>query len=301
MSTIKFGSQQVQFNFNVPINVSRSSFQFETPEIFAAEVPWKIRLRKITTIASNSDYDSIEVCLICDYKETYPNWYIEAAAILRLLTYSETKQYVEIVIPTTKFNKESIWSVAKHLIFWNGLVYGDNDFIGTNKIFRFEAVIISAPLRHMDDLLIDINSTQFGLVLKDVEKMDFIRAPRIILRDTEWFIKCSMKNKWLDVRLFRKFESENFGWAFKVNLTVKLLSHILGADNVEYNLDHCFTSALTGVGWSKFISWDQLMDKKNGYVENNNAMFNITINVGLKEPFWECDGVRLATIIKQPR
>lgn len=85
----KMCGQQIQFSFNVSIDLDQGFFQFDTPEIVVAEVPWKIRLRKIATTGNR---DSVDFRLICNYKETHPKWSIDAAAILRLVTYSGTKK-----------------------------------------------------------------------------------------------------------------------------------------------------------------------------------------------------------------
>lgn len=291
MSSIKMCSHRVQFSFNVPIDLSNDVFEFETSDIVIDEVPWKIRLRRITTPTGKKCGDGglVDVCLICNYKEDHEDskWFIEAAAIVRLLTYGKNKMYIQQNIPTMQFDNVNVSSDPRNLILWNDLVDEDNHCIGKNKIVRFEAMIITTPVRQLDDIIVEIHSVGFGMVLKDVESLEFIRTPKVILRDSEWFLKFEKMDEWLAVTLFKAFDSEHFGWSYQVNLTVKLLSQFRGTENVHFKLNQRFTTTSNGVGWSKFISWERLMDPKNGYVENRNAWFNIVIDVSPKEPFWK--------------
>lgn len=118
-----------EFQFSVPIN---NLTQFNSPEFEAGGVSWKfIIIRKISNEKFQAN-DFIHVSLFCEYeasRQTWTGWWIEATALLTLISNKDNNLTLQKTISPTRLGKNHSMVELKDFISWNDLNTERNGFI----------------------------------------------------------------------------------------------------------------------------------------------------------------------------
>lgn len=281
----------VQTHFNFSISVSDFE-EYNTPEIIVGDIPWKIRIRKISIDGQNTNDGILNVFLMCDYKGTKTenlNWWIEAAATLRLINSGKSEETIEKKIPAAIFEDGYISTKLGNFVPWDYLIADENDFIKRGQAI-FEGTIETSPLRIKKSKApaFECTGTQFGFILENIKDFDCVHSSKINLHGSNWYFKFRKQDGNLNVILYNEREIENFAWTNEVNFKVKLLSFDEKIEPLEKSLKCRFDCDRTNWGWLDFIKWADLIDKKNSYVHQH-AIFDISIEVGPWEPLWKME------------
>lgn len=276
MSSIHVNTLNTQFRFAVPVE---NLMEFDTPEIKVGGVPWKIRIRKVEEGAT------IKAILMCEYKNTNPKWWIDSSANLKLLSTDDND--IEKNFPTKRFCSRHLQTELENIIQWDNLIHERNHFIERGH-FVFDASISSTPLRkETEESGFELKNTKFGMVLRDLNNLDFVDSDKMVIRGTKWFVKFRRNDKSLGVYLLNE-DCENFAWSYEVDFKVTLFAIGENVQSLEKSIKRRFDNDRKKFGWFDFIMWDELFDKTKGYVNSNDANFQISIEVESSQPLWKC-------------
>lgn len=276
MSSIYVNTLNTQFRFAVPVE---NLVEFDTPEIKVGGASWKIRIRKVEERAA------LNAILMCEYKNTNPKWWIDSSAKLKLLSTDDND--IEKEFPRKRFSSRHLQTELENIIAWDNLMNEQNHFIERGH-FVFDASISSTPLRkETDDSGFELKNTKFGLVLRDLSNLDFIDSEKMVIRCTKWFVKFRKNDHSLGVYLLNE-DCENFAWSYDVVFKVTLLAIGENVQSLEKSIKHSFDNDRKKCGWFDFVMWDELFDKAKGYVNSNDANFQISIEVESTQPLWKC-------------
>lgn len=276
MSSIYVNTLNTQFRFAVPVE---NLVVFDTPEIKVGGVPWKIRIRKMEETAE------INAILMCEYKNTNPKWWIDSSANLKLLSIDDND--IEKNFPKRRFCSRHLQTELKNIILWDNLMNEQNHFIDRGH-FVFDGSISSTPIRkETEEFGFELKNTKFGMVLRDLNNLDYIDSETMVIGGTKWFVKFRRNDKSLGVYLLNE-DCENLAWAYDVDFKVTLLANGENVQSLEKSMKLRFDNDRKKFGWSDFIVWDDLFDKAKGYVNSNDANFQISIKVESSQPLWKC-------------
>lgn len=276
MSSIHANTLNTQFQFAVPVE---NLEEFDTPEINIGGVPWKIRIQKVEEKAA------IKAILMCEYKNTNSKWWIDSSACLTLLSTDDND--IEKKFPIKRFCCRHLQTEMENVILLDDLINEQNNYIESGH-FMFDASISSTPLRkETEESGFEMKSTKFGLILRDLNKLDFIDSEKRVIRGTKWFVKFRKNDNSLGVYLLNE-DCENFAWSYDVDFKVTLMAIGENVQSLEKSFKRRFDNDRKKFGWFDFIMWNELVDTANGYVNANDANFQISILVESSQPSWKC-------------
>lgn len=287
MSTAPKKSVQSKFRFSIPVI---SFDKFETPEFIVGEAPWQIRVRKDSSGKDGLEY-RIHIHLACNFKQKDPKaakWWIEAGAILKLISFNAEEQSIVKTIPMMTFNDERLETEFENFITWQELTNKSKNFVKAGKV-EFEAVVSTSALGMIQAQLPEFEqiSEQSILSVSIMTEGYHYDSPKVTLRGIKWFVRFLALNTSLNIQLYNDTDPLNFGWSFRVTFKVKLLRY----DDELKPLEKCVKGRAyaesTGIGWKSFITLEQLKDEANNFIKNNKAMFVIWIDVDEWQPFWK--------------
>lgn len=284
MASLQSNVIQQQFRFSVPVN---NLDKFNTPEIHINEVPWMIKICK----AKIENRDVINISLVCCYKSTEnEKWSIEAGAKIKLVSFEKDQYSIEKTIPISNFDADENVVDIGDFVTGEDLFNDEKKFI-KHQALRFDALITTSPQKkQIESLFFDVTSAKFGVMIRDIKKLDHLSSKKFKLCGIEWFVKFEKIDNYLAVFLHHGFKEDDFVWSFNVNFTAKLMPIREDFESSELSCKRRFNAGIANWGWSKFIEWEKLLDSKNGYCTYTGYIFfEISIDVEPCQPFWKTE------------
>lgn len=290
MASIQINDIEKRFRFSVPVN---NLDDFNTSEIHINQIPWKIQIGK----AKIGDRDVINVSLICCYKGAEnEKWSIDGGGKIKLVSFKKSEYSIEKIIPISTFNNDVNEADIENFVTDDNLFKDQNGFID-RQILHFDALITVSPLEQQieAEASLELTSTKFGVVIRDIEKLNEVSSERVNLCGVEWLVKFAKKDKHLAVDLFHNIKKDDFAWSFNVNFIAKLMTFAKQFEPFQLSFKHRFTViGSQGWGWPTYLEWEKLLDPKNGYCSSSkNLFFEISIDVEPRQSIWKTEIVRL--------
>ncbi|XP_071172820.1 E3 ubiquitin-protein ligase TRIM45-like [Mytilus edulis] len=111
---------------------------------------------------------------------------------------------------------------------------------------------------------------------------DCVLSPPYMIRNIPWKIFAmprtdENRKKTLGVFLHCNGENSSKSWSCKAKATIRILKHD-ESQPYQRKIQHVFCSKENDWGYSNFISWKDLMEPNNGYVNDNKIRLEIYVN-----------------------
>lgn len=133
----------------------------------------------------------------------------------------------------------------------------------------------------------DIAKIHFYIVINNISELTTFESKMIFVRSQPWFVKLAKIENNLCVYLHLLNNDKSNDWSMVAMISVKIIcSKNIGAPHQSVIGPMIFDSDHIGCGNDAFISWNELMEPKHGYVTNDECRFKIKIKAGpiLNEP-----------------
>lgn len=284
------------FEFSVPLE---HFVRFETPEIIVGEIPWIIRICRISKESPDGKRDWLNAYLDCNYKDTEKGkntkWWIEAAATLELITFNENNDPVETIVSKKKFKEGYRTFELPDFLPWDDLFDEGKRYTEMGEI-KIKGVIMTTPLCRQSGL--ELTKTHVGMLIQNVNSLTTTYSNKVILRGIGWRVKIQKETNSIGVYLLSEFDVEHFAWTYLVRFTVKLMSFCDDDEPLKKKKEHRFFYVSAGWGWKSFIAWDTFLEEKSKYVLNYGARFEFSIDVEPGEPVWKFENALIGNEIQ---
>lgn len=290
MAKIQLNMIETHFEISVPFE---NFLEFKTPEIIVGEIPWIIRICKLSKESPYGKRDWLNAYLDCTYKDTQVKdelWWIEAAATLKLITFNKNNDPVEKIVPKTKFNDGYRTVELSDFLPWEELIDERKSYTEIGE-FTIKGVIMSTPLRKQTEF--ELTKAHFGMLLQNVKSLTTINSKKVNLRGVDWYVVIGKAADYVTVHLNCNADVKHFAWSHRVSFTAKLMTFCDDVEPLKFEYKHRFFYNDGDWGWLYIIKWDTFLDKNNHYVRNDQAFFEFSIDVEQAEPVWKCENASI--------
>lgn len=107
-------------------------------------------------------------------------------------------------------------------------------------------------------------------------------SDRFQCRGLHWSlsVKSNLNGGFKTLGFYLRCENDDPGsWSCKVAVKLLLYSHLPNKPNLPYNYSHTFDRN-SGCGFSKFVSYGELIDESNGYLKDDRITLGVELKVG---------------------
>ncbi|XP_031628118.1 uncharacterized protein LOC116343930 [Contarinia nasturtii] len=268
------------FRFNVP-NISALNM-FYSPE-FMVHAPWQIKIKKKT---QNGQLWLFAV-LCCRFKDKSSTWSYNARASIKLLRQQvdHEENSIEKHTTPTSFVRQMKRNPGVYVIRWSDVFDMTKGYVENDTICLEIKIEVADPSEHIKSDLVLENTyksckdgcqTKFQLTVSNITGLMTIQSPPFNLRNALWyFLIYKNHSKHLCLRLHPCDTLSEF--SYEITMSIELVSSFANGKcikRVETKQMHHNTELKLG----NLISWDDLCEAKNGFVNNNCIVINVEIN-----------------------
>lgn len=284
-SSLSIGEKTVNFVIN---NVSRLK-SLRSQRIMVENVPWQIEISHRDHSARMGGDNTLAIHLhSLNFDPGNHAWSYAAAATIELLTFNVHGMPLTEVIGPWIFNRfESSWSRNK-FIRWTDLFDRRTGYVKQDQI----RINIKVSVQKLESPSFGIvyqqifNVLQIHFRIENVRGLMAAASARFVFSEMSWKIivrrnQCNNDGQsYLSVMLYC-FPSENetiHHWVRTIFAEFRLESVRARTNHMQrFNEPKKFTNNQRCHVISKFISWCDLMDPRNGYIENNYIAITVSI------------------------
>lgn len=278
----------VQFEFDVD---KLNCVELESPEIVLSEVHWKIKLAKRTADPESVNKFVLDVMLLAVRTiadENTAAWSCEARAVFKLMS-SDAENEIVKTISKRGYNNECSMHQIKDFICWNEMTDPENRYVIGNKA-TLQAEISTNPLKREKSTELEVTSTDFRVVIENVNKLGINFSPKVTVRGIRWELLTAKENEHLCVFLSAINDDMDSNWVWAVHCSFKLLTFNPAVDSVTEQISsRRFQWGSCSRGYPQFMKWSEFVDPKNFYVRKDTAIIEVRLTVESPKPLWECE------------
>lgn len=255
-----------------------------SPEIFIREVPWKVSVHKEEI--KNKKYLAVFLHLAKKMIDPQP-----ATATFELLSFDNSTNFL---------SSKNVKYKCDTYVFDNGFGYGTSELILWDDLFdikkgfvkddtiKLEIKIKTDNLCKKTKSKITFENLEtsneanrcvktFRLFITNIENLMALQSPKFNMQGSSWDLTiCKSRSSMLQVNFTPETFDENE--TYNINICVKLVS--LTGDKKTVGQSDCFKYIIMQEILSFYvISWQQLLNPKNGFVNNNSIEMEVEIKI----------------------
>lgn len=285
------------FHFEVP-NVSEMD-EVYSGEVLVQGIPWKIKFCKMVL----KEKPRFAVYLQCAKKNIRQNWTVPASVSIKLLSFNGDDNAIEVDVWPHVFDNSTMLH-GETIIDWCDLLDDSKRYVKDNKIVVDVKIIAENPdqrnkavenFQNIEQICENCGIATFCVAIKNIENLMAVRTSALKLRGIDFHLTISKnQSKYLGLKIHSKSAAGKF--AFEMKSRVKLISSKLRDKSFEKSYNGCITETLDFV--CDLISWDELTDRENGYIENDSIIAKFRINV--EDPKDKAPGSEKCKAVSEP-
>lgn len=278
------------------VSVSQTSFRLKISsvstlnEVFSPiqvvqDIPWKVKISKSIIDGKQS----LGVHLICAKTDTSPNWSNAASVSFKLVSL-EGANCVESKTEPYAFNYIESSIGFTTFVDWIDLFDMKKKFVNDDAI-QLDVNIEAADPHELNPSIMVVSNSErccendclvtFQLNVININNLMAVRSPQFVLRGLLWdFSIYKDHSSRLGIRLGSRTTTDRV--TCKVRMTAKLLSteaYVTPVEKVKTMIVRRFQIPLT----DQLITWSELFDPDNGYVENDSISMEIEFKIDKPE------------------
>lgn len=274
-----------EMDFKLKISNTSKLDQFFSPAFLMQGCQWKVKIEK-----NHSKGDtSLAVYLYCENKTTSKNWSAVASAIFKLVPFESNEDPLERHTSHYVFDQNNTNIGYSNFIEWDKLFNVNNFYVQNDTINMHIKIEVADPNERNKSILncekIDTCCendcvTTYRLTVTNIKSFLAIRSRKILLRKLPWyFIVHKNGTGQLSVRL--EFLPSRREISCKSKVTVKLISSKKKVKIIE-KVEEKTLKRLNNIICNP-VSWDELLDPENGYVNNNSIVIEVEVKTSKPE------------------
>lgn len=279
MAKIHCEISQANFEFDIIVEDFETKQEICSSEIVLSSIPWQIRVEKKEASLNNFVLDlslnslSIET-LSC-----------EAFAIFKLLAIETNEILMAKKLPKQEFNEIFQSNTLNGFISWNDLIDPNKKFITQGKI-RFDIEIFANPVKSFISNEIKCSRSTFKIVIEDVNKIECLSSPKIVIRDLEWWIELRKADDLIGIFLCCDHKRIPTNWYYDVDAKFKMLAANDGTVLKEAQFKKDYRVGLYDWGFKNFFPFEDFVKAANAAIWLNHVYFEAEIIVDAAKPLW---------------
>lgn len=271
---------EISFKFDVP-NVSKLDTIY-SPEYTVYGVPWQISVYRQK---SSNDEMWLVARLHCARKGASKQWSHVAVATFKLLPFDSNVTAIEKQTYPWVYDFKGI-GYGADILRWEEIFDGAKKFVKNDTIkFDIKIEMADPDERNKSELILEEISrscavgckTKLRLTVTNIENLTIIQSVPFKLRNQPWVLLVSKDrfNENVDVRLECVSKSQTFSCILK--MSIKLISMNPERPPLKQKQKKHHLKSLDNLMTDDFISWDELHNPNNGFVNNNSIVIEVKI------------------------
>ncbi|XP_055297489.1 uncharacterized protein LOC129566024 [Sitodiplosis mosellana] len=266
---------EINFPLTIP-NISNLD-RIQSSEIVILGIPWQVEIFKEDTCMG--------VSFRCAKKDNSSQWSYAAETSVKLLSFDRNQSAFEKQYDPYIFCNVKPARIDKYFISWANLFEANNKSVKNDTIqleFKIKvadpndvkkSIMIFKPLyKCCEDSVVSV----FKLTVTNIDALMAVRTPSFIMRNNPWAL---IVYKGWSNSLFAGLLTGNDFISCNVRVLFKLMSSKANVGSKEVILtESMFTDnspAMRGL-----VSWKDLFDAQNGFVNNNSVVIEVEIIMG---------------------
>lgn len=295
-------------------NVSRLK-TFCSDQVILQNIPWQIEVTRHKAQLSDNTIpsDTLAIHLHASYPGIRQVWACAAMVNIELLRFDGHAPLTNVIGPWVFGGHEMTWSRNK-LLFWTDLFDRNAGYVINNQLrmhFKVSTKLLTEPsIRlHYQEIF---NVFQIYFPIENVHNLMATASDSFIFANLLWKI-IVRKNQFnatahgfLGVILYcEPFEDDIFHWTRNISAEFCLHSNHTNDPYIrKFDGTKRFTQKARCHGITNFISWYDLMDPQNDYIQNNGISFTVNLRMasrtgaGINEAIsGRCQKIKLNSMI----
>lgn len=272
--------KKINFQFSIS-EISKLNDKVWSPEYLIDGMPWKVYAYKCVSDAQ----PSLALYLQCTKSNSSSNWSHVASATFELLSSESGCAARKRETGPMVFNHLSESFGLRNFIKWDELFDAKNDYVKDDAIdlqIEIRAESSNAQITSFESISKSCDDgclSIFRMTISNIESLSAVKTPRIVLRKIPCEMVLFKRSNNLYIRLFCK-PSQFRKIDFSIELTADLVSS-------NYNTKRCekghgaINRHKCGLHMPQFISWDELIEPKNGFVKDGGITIEFEIKTEL--------------------
>ncbi|KAL3087455.1 hypothetical protein niasHT_010701 [Heterodera trifolii] len=262
-------------------------------------LPWKIWAQIKTKSGSTNNEKCLGIYLLCTALEKDSQWRccVRSATFRIISQKNGVDNSIKTFCDHVFDNKSNNWGFSNFILFAE-LMDPSNGFYSREEDKVTLAIDVTVKNEKMDKFILD-QSKSNGTISMDIEKVsefarEIIGSERkseiVHIKGFKWKIKAKIETKkkssdkkWLGIYLLCDAEEEE-NWNFKCSATIRIMSRKIGLSDFRRKfVDHFFDSKEKTWGYSKIISFIELMDPTKDFYDKSEDKVTLAIDFNVKE------------------
>lgn len=281
MTTDHINITETRYNFFLKTNALDE--EYSTPKMILADLFWRIKMCKETTFGGE---DVVNVFLECSTGSSTLKWSCDAKATISLCSITPNQEPYKKSLSKVKFTDNSPSAGWMPFAKWT-----DFKRYEQNGIICVDVHLSANPAKEHITSEIEQTATKFRFTVENMSKLSRKSSPEVTVQGTNWYVVLKKYDGSLSVFLYLKRNVFNENWFWKVKCSMKLLSFCAATETppICKQFSHVYGYKTESWGCMKFISWNDLMNPAKMYVQKDEVIFDIDLEVDFPTPLWSMD------------
>lgn len=235
---------------------------------------------------TNQNDSLIDITILPSVNENASlRWSCEANAIIKLFSLDTMNKSVTFNMTTQKFtnNGPSGYGFSTGINWKNFTHY----YVNSGGDVKIHLNIASTKLRCIPD--IEQNSAKFRFILDELSELRSDSSMKVRARGIKWQVLAKRNHGSLGVYLHADQDDMDINSAWQVTASFEILSLNGAASSNRKNFTTTFHRRMTNWGFAQFMSWNDLINPKNKYVDLDTAIFQVELEVDEPTSIWGID------------
>lgn len=270
---------EVSFKFDVP-NV-RALRSVMSPKFHVYGVPWQVNVEK----QDRNGEPRLFTSLFCAKKDSSPQWTHAAFARFKLLSFANNVNPIEGCSWPNVYDYKELGYGAE-IIHWNDLFDSTKQYVKDDTLKLKVKIEMADPYEPEKSKLVleeigkscaDRCSTKFRLSVTNIENLMAVRSAPFALQNESWYLAAFKfpSSGEFGIRLGCLTSSQTY--LCDIKMLVKLVSLKPGGKQIEQEQMEQKMGQYENVVTDNFVSWDELSNPNNGFMNNNTVVFEVEI------------------------
>lgn len=274
-----------EIKFKIKLNQIKRFQSFRSKVFFVRGNSWTVEIRK--------EKDELRLSLRSECNDIPENRVIIAHLTAKLHSFRFEKDAHQMYMSPCPFHSNFRNWKALQSISWNRLTDLENGFI-KNDSCQIEIQVKATPMLNLindkwilfkQDKLCSESTfkSKYFITIKKIDEFFGICTPTFIVNDLTWQIELFRnENPLIDpslhIRLYNMADRDELRAKHKVKVSLKLISYDLNAEDVKYETTSEYDRTIRSNLWT-IISWNDLINPKNKFLNNDEFTVEFTIEV----------------------
>lgn len=272
-----------QSSFRLQVSNITNLIQAISPIHVVQDIPWKM---KVFVNNQKSNQKTLGISLLCATSDTSQSWSQSASFTLQLIPFDGSTNAIKRVSEPQAFNPNMKAITFPSVVDWCDLINVEKHLVQDDAIQMDINIDAVDPSDINQSMLIFENTARccendcladYKLTVVNVKNLMAVRSPQFLLRGLLWdFSIYKDHSSQLAIQLGLRTKSDKV--SCKIRMTTKLIASKKNVTPIG-RVDTKILKRSQLPLMQKLMTWDKLLDQRNGFVENDAIALQIEIKI----------------------